>query len=560
MKRKLVTPDGKGPQPIYAGARGAVARAVDGLVGTFAPGAAHRMRVARMKSNALLAFEAAQITAHLPRPPRSGSADAEILPDLQTMRDACRDLDRNDAHFAAGKRAHQDNIIGSGIVPQSTVLPEETGMTEDQCQVWRAQCEAWFAEWAEDEADITGNGTFYDLQRLVAGALMPEGEAIVHAVVENGRIACDVIDPDRLVSPGMMDTRTIRGGVELNKFSRPVAYHILQEHPSDIGFLGSGSTKPSRIAAVDGRYSIVQHIFRRERAGQTRGVPWLASARPYQHHLHNYLNAELVAARSASNWVGTVKRNGDSLDPSITPTQGVNGTQDFLEDLDAGQWFYAQDGEELQVHAFNRPGAQFEPFVKRILRAIWAAPGLAYELVTKDFGAMNYSSARTLLLECRRSFDVTRTQIVRQFCRPWWSNVILAGVASGRLTPPAGFLRDPRPFLRVRWVPPAYGWVDPVTEIEAASQSIEANLSTPYDEAARAGQDAEQVLLARARFLRFAAETEANYGLEPGSLTRKSQPGGQQPAAAAQPGQDQQDQQDQDEEQNDGQDDSQADA
>jgi hypothetical protein len=57
---------------------------------------------------------------------------------------------------------------------------------------------------------------------------------------------------------------------------------------------------------------------------------------------------------------------------------------------------------------------------------------------------------------------------------------------------------------------------------EQQKAACEANLSTPYEEAAKYGADAEQILLARARFLARAAEIEREFGLEPGTLTKES--------------------------------------
>jgi hypothetical protein len=60
--------------------------------------------------------------------------------------------------------------------------------------------------------------------------------------------------------------------------------------------------------------------------------------------------------------------------------------------------------------------------------------------------------------------------------------------------------------------------------------AVEANLSTPYDEAARAGLDAEQILEARSKFFVRAREIEERDGHEPGTLTRVGKPA---PAPAA---------------------------
>lgn len=518
--KQLRTVDGRKPEPIYAGALGFVRRAIDGAVSTVAPGLGHRMRQARLRSSALLAYEAARITRTQPKP-SSGSADSEILGDLKTLRDGSRTMVRDDAHAASAVRVLEENVVGKGMVPQCVCTAEATGMTEEETERWRRDCEGEWTRWSE-QADATGYGTFSDLQRIVVRSLMADGEAIAHAVVEGSDVWVELIDPDRLESPGYTDTDKLRGGVELGNRGQPVAYHILPQHPAD-HFVGRRyGVQPTRIPQTDGRYSVVQHVFRRDRPGQTRGVPWLAPALPYNAHLHHYLNSELIAARVTSSVAMFVKRAPESNDPNIqpvSPQETGGGIESYHESIEPGTIEYLNEGEEIQPFLPTRPGTQFEPFVKRILRAIWAAPGLAYELVAKDFGSMNYSSARALLNECRRSFDATRVMVARQFCAPWWENVILAAIAGGRLRPPVGFLRNPKPFLAQRWVAPSYGWIDPTKEIEASRMAVEANLSTPYDEAAKAGFDAEEVVRARARFLKFTHEQEELAGLDRGTLT-----------------------------------------
>jgi lambda family phage portal protein len=510
--------------PIYAGAAGRIARLVDAAVGLVSPGIAHRMRKARLQSQALLAYEAATFTRTFPVQ-TSGSADSELLPDLQKLRDVSRNMVRDDAHAAAALGILEEAIVGAGIRPQSSATPEATGLTAEACAAWRAACDAEWHRWAEQDADATRRGTFYDLQALALRCSIVDGEAIAHAVIGgDGLIACELIDADRLQSPGMVDRDRIRGGVELGNFGEAIAYHILPSHPDDTLLGARYTVQPVRIDAESNGITIMQHVFRRLRPGQTRGVPWLSASAQYLQHLHHYLNSELIAARAASNYAMFIRRNVSTVDQDIFPVQGseTGATQDYHEFLEPGTIEYLNEGEEPVAFTPNRPGSAFTPFVERMLRAIASSMGLSYEIVAKDFGRMNLSSARAMLRECQRGFDMHRARLNRQFNAPWWANVIRMAVASGRIAAPAGFLDDPQPFLAARWVAPSYGMVDPGSDVAAAKAACEANLSTPYEEAAKYGADAEQILLARARFLARAAEIEREFGLEPGTLTKES--------------------------------------
>ncbi|MFN3242075.1 MAG: phage portal protein [Planctomycetota bacterium] len=506
-------------QSIYSGVGGAVRRIVDGVVGTFMPKMGLEMRQHRLRAQGLLTYEAARIGRTNSRS-YSGSADAEAIPNLQILRDASRTMVRDDAHAAAAVRVLEENTVGKGILPQSICTPEATGMSEGECQDWRGACEAAWSEWAP-HADATNYGSFSDLQRIGVRMLMQDGEGLGHLVKDGNDLFCELIDSDRLESPNAIDTDRMRAGVELGDRGQPVRYHFLDSHPADASFGARTGLTGSYVVAEENGYSMVQHVFRRDRPGQTRGVPWLAAALPYNRHLHEYLSSELIAARASSNIAMFVKRAPELDGGDFRPGSSPNDEGKLLQRLEAGTIEYLEEGESIEPFMPNRPGAQFDAFVTRILRAIWASQGLSYELVSKDLGRMNYSSARSMLLECRRGFDALRAMLIRQFCMPWWSNVIRSKISDGTLPMPPGFRDNPKPFLAVRWMPPAYGWVDPVKEIESSRIAIENHLSTPYDEAARLGLDAEELLRKNAEYIKKAEAIEEELGLKPGSLLGK---------------------------------------
>lgn len=514
---------GKPRQPIYAGLPGKIARAFDGLVGTFAPATAHGMRLSRMKTEALLAYEAARITPQNPDQP-SGSSDAETLPDLPKLRDKSRALVRDDPHAASTMNVHEEGIVGEGIRPQAACTPRETGLSEDACREWNQAAQAAFDRWADDEADATGVESFYGLQGLALRCYLTDGDGIGHAIVPgDGTIRCEIIDADRVVSPGDRDTDAIRGGVELGAGGERLAFHILRHHPADI-FLGAPySVRPDRVPTFDNGFAIVQHVFKRTRAGQTRGVPLLTPAIIYQNNLHHYLDSELIAARAASNFAMFIRRNVGKSDPDLLPVQdeeSPNG-QSYIEELSPGIVEYLNEGEEPVAFTPNRPGTAFASFVERILRATAASSGLSYEVVCRDFGRMNLSSARAMLREIAKGFRLQARRLVRSFCRPWWHNVVRMEIASGRLRPPAGWRENPLAFLRADWVSPTFGMVDPEGDTKGSNLQVDANLSDQFTEAQARGRDAEDVLRKRARFYRMALDVEKEHGLDPGTLTKE---------------------------------------
>lgn len=487
---------------------------------------------------------------------RSGSADGDLLPDLRVLREKSRAMVRDDAHAAAAVRVLVDNVVGDGIHPQAMVRPQETGLSQRQCDEWNKQVEALWYEWADRQADANDIGSFADLTRTVFRLRVVDGEALAHRVLvdEPGRTlrtSWELVDPDRLEDPGFAQGDT-RLGVELGARGQPVAYWITPYHPDDLRFMTGraiGRNMPERFERLRMGIWNVLHVFRRERPGQNRGLPLMAPALALFEHLHHYVDSELIAARANSNVAMFVKRPIDETDPDLTLSHGDHPKDDgsaapvWHEYLEPGVIEYLNEGEEIQTFTPNRPGTTFDPFVVRMLRAIAAGMGLPYELVTKDFGQMSYSSARTVLQEARRAFKNEQDALISAWLQPAWETAIREAILVGRLPVFPSMVDNLRPFFAAHWIRPALGWVDPVKEIEAARQAVEANLSTPDIEASRCGLDSTDVLEARARFLVRAREIEKANGLEPGTLTRERaerveavQPGGgKQPGAGSSP-------------------------
>lgn len=523
-----------GPR-IYAGVTGAVARVVDTVLAPFAPGLVLSRQRARLNSAAMLNYDAAQ-RKRTRRQQRASSADEDLLRDLPQLRLNSRAMVRDDSSASALVQVLEENVVGTGMVPQMMVNRELARLSDSEADRWNNDVEAFFAA-AGDQVDATENDDFAGLQRLALRSVVTDGEVLAHRIyIDEPRTdrlvgtAWELIDVDRLMDPTEGTERDIRSGVEMGDRQNATAYWITPRHPDDTSVRHTSArlrvNKPERYARHAGGQASILHVFRRGRVGQSRGVPFFAPVFGLVEAMNDMLETELNAARAASKFCAFIKQ---SLDANMPGLEQQNDGQ-WHEKLESATIRYLNQGEEFIPYTPNRPGNNFEPFVVRVLRSISAAIGVPYELVLKDFGQMNYSSARVALLEARRGFEVLQQLLVTKFCQPIFRSVVMDGVISGKLRMPRGFLQNPEPFLRARWQPPAWGWVDPVKEIEASRLAIESSLSTPQAEAARQGGDAEANLESRARFLSKARQVEKNYGLEPGELTKPSAPNGQQPA------------------------------
>lgn len=509
---------------LYTGVGGSVARAIDAILAPIAPAfVARRQRAFAETRQALNYDAAARRDTRFDR--RASSADQDLLRDLPTLRRNSRAMVRDGSTGAAILRVLEDNVIGTGLVPQMMLDGESVGISESEADDWNRSVEQLWTEIAK-QIDASEHDSFAAMQGLVLRTNVIEGEAFLHRVwidEPQRRVvgsAWEMIDCDRIVDPPSSDGREIRAGVEVGDRQNAVAYWVTPRHPDESTMRYRDErrrrNRPERVPRIAGGQPSVLHVFSRRRTGQTRGEPFLTSSYGVIESAGDMLEAELEAVRGASKFAMFIEQTVDADE--------IGGLQQDSE----GRWYeevenatirYLNKGEKPHPYTPNRPGSTFEPFMVLAIRSACAAMGLPYELVLKNFARMNYSSARVALLEARRGFEVMQQRIIEQLCEPIFRLSILEAVLNRKLRMPRGFLEHQDRFLRAYWQPPAWGWVDPVKEVESSRLAIESNLSTPQREAARQGGDSETNLIMRARHLKRAREIEAKHGLPEGSLT-----------------------------------------
>ena len=92
-----------------------------------------------------------------------------------------------------------------------------------------------------------------------------------------------------------------------------------------------------------------------------------------------------------------------------------------------------EPGEDVKFSQPADVGASYAEFLRMQFRAVAAAMGITYELLTGDLTQVNYSSIRAGLLEFRRRCEaIQHGVIVHQLCRPDLAGLDGAGGARGR--------------------------------------------------------------------------------------------------------------------------------
>lgn len=443
--------------------------------------------------------------------PGVGSADSDLLPDLDTLRSRSRDLARNNGVASGLFQTQVDNVVGVG--PRLSAIPDYRvlGKSKEWALEWSTWVESlWREYWETPECDAAGQLDGAALTEQIFRSGMLNGEALALPLWlprSRSRWATrlQLIEADRLSNPFMkMDSDRLRGGVEIDEFGRPVAYHIRDTHPGDAYVIaGMMSGKWVRIPAeTDWGRPRVLHVHDKERTGQTRGKPLLSAVigefKMSDHYVRTELQAAVVNAMIAAFLETPLQPESvaemlgaSPTDPRYQEYLTVRG--EMTAPMKAGAIIPVAPGSSIRPFIPARPADAFGPFTEVIARRIGAATGLPLELLMKDFSRTNYSSARAALLEAWRFFNGRRKWLHSRWLKPVYAMWLEEAVDNGSVEAP-DFLEMQYAYCRAKWIWPGRGWVDPVNEAQASQIRMQAQISTLEMECAEQGLDYREVL------------------------------------------------------------------
>lgn len=449
----------------------------------------------------------------------AGSADAETLDQLPTLRARSRDMRRNTPYATGALNQNVTNVVGGGIKVRPEIDREVLGLSEEAARSWERRVKRLFRAWAESEgADVTRTDDFYGLQALAFRATMESGDVLVIRRMQDDLgpndllgLELQLVEADRVSNPQhQMDTERLAGGVETDPNGAPLAYHVQNEHPGDRfalgpGEIGTGWTRVPAFGSESGdRLSFL--LYERLRPGQSRGVPYLAPVIEPLKQLDRYSEAELDATVLSAMFTVFVELEDEW--PDETGELGLPGQPEGAEEAAVGEVELGKGtivdlapGESVSIADPNRPNSEFGTFADNILRQVGVALEIPFEVLVAHYGE-SYSAARAALQQAWQAFHRRRTWLTRRFCQRVYEWALWEMVARGMVDAP-GFFEDPllrRAWSSAAWSGPAKLVIREDRQVEAATRRVEEGFSTREAEtAALTGGDFEANLDQRSR-------------------------------------------------------------
>jgi lambda family phage portal protein len=399
------------------------------------------------------------------------SAPAEIERALTELRNAARELERNNPYAKNAIRKIANNTIGTGIIP--TPKTDSNPVNKKIKKLWEA--------WAEEtDCDYDGHLNFYGLQELVMRTVALSGECIVRQRIISDPslplpLQLQVLEGDFIDTTKhgpLQDGGYMYYGIEFNKQNKIVAYWLYDSHPGDSW----------RFNLTSSRYSAdeIIHVFIKERPGQFRGVPMLHASMLRLEDLEEYEDAELVRQKIAACFTMFVQ---DPQGGTGVPLTG-NDDEDRLERVEPGIIEYLPPGKTVQ--AFTPPTSQgYGEYTKQVLRGISAGVGMDYNTLTGDLTAVNFSSGRMGWLEFNRNVQSWQwNTFVPMFCKKSWKWFVVMAQVHGIVR--AGAV------VGASWSTPRREQINPEAETKALIDQVQNGLISWEDAVLESGYNPDE--------------------------------------------------------------------
>lgn len=421
----------------------------------------------------------------------SASIDGDLFSSLRTLRRRSRTEAHNDPYVKRFLSMVRTHVVGpDGIRLQADFVEGSEKDERDSDYV-----EARWKEWCKaSNCDAAGQMSFLEAQQLIAETVARDGECLVR-ILRNfdnpWKFAIQVLETDVLDEQhfaNLPNGNRIILGVEQNPWGRPVAYHFrgTRAYTDPISHFHRRQTE--RVPAED-----LLHIYVHHRGQQSRGYPWTHATLRRLHHLNGYDEAEVYAARFGACKQGWIENDGNAppaMDDTVVDESGEQAGPTVME-MEPGTIRELLPGQKFQSFDPQHPNSAYDSFIRAQVRGIASGLDVSYNVLASDLEKVSYSSIRTAVLEERDQWRTLQNWLSSRLHDQLYPAWLDMGMLTGQLRLPA---HKREKFLRVKWQPRGWSWVDPLKDIQAAREALSLGLTTRKEILASQGRDLSDTL------------------------------------------------------------------
>ena len=387
--------------------------------------------------------------------------DEDILRALESLRRQARSEYQNNDYVRRAVFVMRQNVVGpDGPLFRPMCRRRNGDKDQPACEALEG---AWRAWGKRGTPEVSGKYSWIDLENLFVSGLVIDGEVLLRLHTQRQSrwgFAVELIDPARLdiqLNKAQGRTRIIMG-VEVDRYRRPVAYHILPDQ-----FSSSYARRQTERVPADS----ILHIFIPEFAVQTRGVPMLASTVYRGRMMRGYEEAELTASRLAAAKVGFFTQSSEGDNYQGDEEGGI------IDAAEPGQMIQLPYGVDFTSWDPAHPSKNYASYMESMLRGVAAGVGVPYHDISQDLSKVNFSSLRYSGLSSQDTWKTLQRLLIdalEEPCYRWWLFYALLNEAI-EIRPGAPLpLERLEKYRQVQWVGRRWAHVQP--REQAAAEDI----------------------------------------------------------------------------------------
>ena len=462
---------------------------LDRTISAVAPSWGRNRARARMRLDAVTAYEAARMPVRERWRDSDGSPNEEVGNALARLRRRSRALVRDNPYAKKMMLTLAGHQVGYGIrLRFATDDPATNKRANDRFNAWAKK------------AVLGGQLDLYGMQHKAAWGRGESGESFIRAIRLSSQemrdrgmavpLQFELVEPDLLAdsldAAGRPLGPRVVHGVQFDARGNRQGYWFRSGYP------GSGS-----LLGEDARFwsaRDVMHLQRSyaDRPGTVRGVPDLTPSIARLYRLDDYEMAAIEQAR-AQAMIGIIWETADGeadfqpAKPGGGPAATAQEPGGPGEPVEMAPGMVVSAPAGTKAHYLQPSGSgPFEPFSGHELRAIAAGAGCTYDQATGDLRGANYSSMRAGRAEFRRIVeDDQYLMLIPQVCDPVVELFVEMAVA-------AGVLEDGD--YKVTHMPPRIELIDPSQDVPALRAMRRLGLQTWRQQVMEQGYDPDEQL------------------------------------------------------------------
>lgn len=305
-------------------------------------------------------------------------------------------------------------------------------------------------------ADISGRYHFRDLCKMMLKRRMVDGEIFIKLITTDDGLRLQLIEADRLYA-----TSQNRLGMKINNATGEIEEYYFREINPD-GSINNGTKHYAEPAE-----NIINY-HKANRPSQYRGITEYAPVILDIKNLSAFNSSTIESKRASASVAYAIKTTGDFGGFGA----GIDEDEEQIQDVNGSSVYYLGAGEDITQLSNIGEGASYRDFSESAIRGIAVGRNISYEIANRDYSKVNFSSAKSSILQDYKRFDEERIHftdyVLNVIYKRWFKIEKLLGNITGTYEEP-------------EWNYPKREFVEPIKDMQEIEKKLELNMTSLSD-------------------------------------------------------------------------------